>query len=101
MGAHCWAGSEVLRAKEQHDKFADFAQICKSEQLVDIYLALATLCDFKMALFIVGSYKTAGVMSRAESMLINKHQATNMKQGRRTMPCSYHKTSGPCLSSSK
>ena len=61
-----------MRAKEQHDEFADFAQISKSEQLVDIYLALATLCDFEMALFIVGSYETAGVMSTVEGMLIDK-----------------------------
>ena len=51
----------------------------KSEQLVNIYLALSTLCDFKMALFIVGSYETAGVMSTVESLLIDKEVIANKK----------------------
>ena len=76
---HCNGVREVLQAKSESS--------FRSCQVVDIFLALAWLRNFRMALFVVQCCDDFGKMEKAETFLIDKHEATsdehglNMKKG--------------------
>jgi len=54
---------------------------CKSRMLADVFLALAHLCKFEVALFVYKCCENYEEMEKTERDLISEHAATNSKHG--------------------
>ena len=78
---HCRAVEKVLAAASRARHLSDMIDRCEPYQLVDVFVALAHLQQFKMALFLVKTCDSSRTMKHVEGDFIRFHSATNIRHG--------------------
>ena len=77
---HCSGVNKILKAKRDLTK-CKFRDLCYDNQQVDNFVALAWLCGFKMALFVVKCCDREDEMEKNEGDFIRQHAAKSYKHG--------------------
>ena len=80
---HCRCVQEVLDATQSSRSLYQLIYRIRNKpyQLVDAFVALAWLCEFYMALFVVKTFENSHQMKEYEKILIHRHAATNDRHG--------------------
>ena len=78
---HCHCVKEVLNATRSSRSLNQLMERCTMYQLVHAFIALAWLCQFDMALFVVKTFNNFEDMERYETSIIDQHAAINDHHG--------------------
>ena len=78
---HCHCVKEVLNATRSSRSLNQLMERCTMYQLVHAFIALAWLCQFDMALFVVKTFNNFEDMERYETSSIDQHAAINDHHG--------------------
>jgi len=80
---HVGDAKKALKAIKGHTNLLDYVEECQklSYQLADVFLALAHLREFKVAVFVYKCCNDDDEMKKTERDLISEHAATNSKHG--------------------